>query len=335
MTDEEVIRRRLLIDGDGCGDDRRLNVLLKTFIKWCNTTEIPSESQVTLDRMLAQLCQFECALARSRLVARAAQAEVNNYKLLSASVERGLSDAREGITATLEEFARAKVVRRQRVRYDALASVISAQPDRRETAKRLAGLKGELRALEETREMLDRKLDVRRKQFHVLVATIHQLQSMLDEGTSGGGSSQGNGRSSSATPKLGEGDGLDSLSDKRGTKRRSGRRGGSKKQRRDESGKRSHRSEGASGGGSTSSGRRGGGAGEEGTTPEEEEEEEEDEEEEEEPEDVSAMMDISLDAFEDEDDEASGALVDSTKGGSQGAPQMEVDGKKEEESVKA
>lgn len=33
---EEVIRRRLLIDGDGTGDDRRLNVLLKTLIKWCN-----------------------------------------------------------------------------------------------------------------------------------------------------------------------------------------------------------------------------------------------------------------------------------------------------------
>lgn len=34
---EDVIRRRLLIDGDGTGDDRRLNVLLKSFIKWCNT----------------------------------------------------------------------------------------------------------------------------------------------------------------------------------------------------------------------------------------------------------------------------------------------------------
>ncbi|XP_071455046.1 THO complex subunit 7 homolog [Hetaerina americana] len=275
MSDEEVIRRRLLIDGDGTGDDRRLNVLLKTFIKWCNTTEIPSESQVTLDRMLAQLCQFECALARSRLVARAAQAEVNNYKLLSASVERGLADAREGITATLDEFARAKVVRRQRVRYDALASVISAQPDRRETAKRLAGLKAELRALEETREMLDCKLDVRRKQFHVLVATIHQLQSMLDEGTSGSGPNQGNGRSSSATPKL-EGDALDSLSEKRGTKRRSGRRGGSKKQRRDESGKRSHRGEG------------------------------------------------------DEEDEASNAMTDTTKGITPGNSQVEVDIKKED-----
>lgn len=34
---EEVIWRKLLIDGDGIGDDRRLNVLLKSYLKWCNT----------------------------------------------------------------------------------------------------------------------------------------------------------------------------------------------------------------------------------------------------------------------------------------------------------
>lgn len=31
---EEIIKRRLLIDGDGTGDDRRLNMLLKQFLKW-------------------------------------------------------------------------------------------------------------------------------------------------------------------------------------------------------------------------------------------------------------------------------------------------------------
>lgn len=39
MSDEEVIRRRLLVDGDGTGDDRRLNILFKTMLKWCNSTE--------------------------------------------------------------------------------------------------------------------------------------------------------------------------------------------------------------------------------------------------------------------------------------------------------
>uniref|UniRef100_A0A8C2R4A4 Uncharacterized protein n=1 Tax=Capra hircus TaxID=9925 RepID=A0A8C2R4A4_CAPHI len=36
-TPNEVIRKRLLIDGDGAGDDRRINLLVKSFIKWCNS----------------------------------------------------------------------------------------------------------------------------------------------------------------------------------------------------------------------------------------------------------------------------------------------------------
>lgn len=43
---EDVIRRRLLIDGDGTGDDRRLNVLLKTFIKWCNSVDEKPEDRL-------------------------------------------------------------------------------------------------------------------------------------------------------------------------------------------------------------------------------------------------------------------------------------------------
>lgn len=40
---DEVIRKRLLIDGDGAGDDRRINVLLKSFIKWCHSNVAPEE----------------------------------------------------------------------------------------------------------------------------------------------------------------------------------------------------------------------------------------------------------------------------------------------------
>jgi hypothetical protein len=40
------IWKRLLIDGDGAGDDQSINVLLKNFTKWCNSTGFPEEGYV-------------------------------------------------------------------------------------------------------------------------------------------------------------------------------------------------------------------------------------------------------------------------------------------------
>ena len=40
---DEVIRKRLLIEGESGADDRRINTLLKNFMKWCNTTASDEE----------------------------------------------------------------------------------------------------------------------------------------------------------------------------------------------------------------------------------------------------------------------------------------------------
>ena len=40
---DDIIKRRLLLEGDGGVDDRRINNTLKMFIKWCNANESPEE----------------------------------------------------------------------------------------------------------------------------------------------------------------------------------------------------------------------------------------------------------------------------------------------------
>lgn len=56
---DEVIRKRLLIDGDGAGDDRRINVLLKSVTKWCNSTGTPEEGYVSPTDPSLGLCHQE------------------------------------------------------------------------------------------------------------------------------------------------------------------------------------------------------------------------------------------------------------------------------------
>ena len=43
LDSDKIIKRKLLIDGDGLGDDRRINIMLKTFLKWCSSNESDEE----------------------------------------------------------------------------------------------------------------------------------------------------------------------------------------------------------------------------------------------------------------------------------------------------
>ncbi|XP_058793840.1 THO complex subunit 7 homolog [Phymastichus coffea] len=178
MSDEEVIRRRLLIDGDGMGDDRRLNIMLKSFIKWANLSEA---DPVLQEKLLSQLAVCEFTQKKSGLVSKMSEEELKNYEEMSKQIEVEIEEAKKNIETTKVELQEAKQVRKNRIEYDVLAKVINEQPDRQQTNIKLASLQKELETLKEKSQHLEQKLEMRRKQFHVLISSIHSLQAMLDE----------------------------------------------------------------------------------------------------------------------------------------------------------
>ena len=179
-TEEDVMKMRLLIDGDGTGDDRRLNMLLKALIKWCSAEDDQHTCELQYQRMVTQLAGIEWNMTKSRMAAAMNQAELENYAVLHQKVEAGITGAREEIEGTKADLAEAKRVRKNRMEYDALAKVITTHPDRETSEARIEALRQEQRQLEEREVKLDQKLDIRKKQFHVLVSAIHQMQDLLD-----------------------------------------------------------------------------------------------------------------------------------------------------------
>jgi THO complex subunit 7 len=99
---------------------------------------------------------------------------------LSIYSETSIREAQAKIRKCQQELREAKTVRKHRQNYDLLAGVIQQHPDRQESMKQMAELKTELTHLKDKREMLHRKLDSRRKQFHVLVHSIQGLQKLLE-----------------------------------------------------------------------------------------------------------------------------------------------------------
>jgi len=170
---------RLLVDGDGTGDDRWLNMLLKALIKWCNSEEDQQACELTYQRMLTQIANIEWNMTKSRMAASMNKAELDNYGMLHQKVEAGISSAKEEIEETKAELLEAKRIRKNRMEYDALAKVIMTHPDRGTSEVKIEALKQEQSTLEEKERKLEEKLDIRKKQFHVLISSIHQLQEML------------------------------------------------------------------------------------------------------------------------------------------------------------
>jgi len=124
VSEEEVMRMRLLVDGDGLGDDRRLNMLLKALVKWCNSEgEDAAACEQSYQRMLTQLACIEWSMAKSRQAERMNLAEQEHYKGVHSSVEEGIVKARQEIEETKVELQQAKLVRKNRMEYDALAKV--------------------------------------------------------------------------------------------------------------------------------------------------------------------------------------------------------------------
>uniref|UniRef100_H2ZKM3 Uncharacterized protein n=1 Tax=Ciona savignyi TaxID=51511 RepID=H2ZKM3_CIOSA len=176
-SDDDVIRKRLLIDGDGGGDERRLNALMKLFIKWCNSNDTDVS---THQRMLSFLAVGEFAMAKSSFVYEMNMKQMEKYQQLQEQIDENVSFAKEEIEKCKLELSEARLVRKNRKEYDALAVVLK-QPDRKQTEQQIGALKIDLQELEATELKLLEKLDLRKKQFHALLTSINQLQTMLNE----------------------------------------------------------------------------------------------------------------------------------------------------------
>ena len=130
-----------------------------------------TKSRLAADMNTAELENYSTVHKKVRVVLC-----MNSSTTIDSKVEAGIVSAREEIEETKAELVEAKRIRKNRMEYDALAKVIMNHSDRETSEARLEQVKAEQKQLEEKQVKLEDKLDIRKKQFHVLVSTIHQLQ---------------------------------------------------------------------------------------------------------------------------------------------------------------
>ena len=161
--------------------------LSQQFIKWVVTKDDEDPERAKEDnkkqysRLMASLAQCEWTENKSKLVQEMNRTEAKNYAKLYERIKLEISQAEEEIRQTKLDLVEARKVRRNRMEYDALAKVINKNPDRATQGRKIEDVKAELDNLKATEEALETKLESRKKQFNVLVQSIHNLQALLDE----------------------------------------------------------------------------------------------------------------------------------------------------------
>merc|ERR1711997_645941 len=173
-----------MFDGDGNGDERRLNGLMKLTMKWCHATPIDGDPEDDIKihaKLQGQMQILEAINKKAKIVQKVTSEEAVNYENLVSIIEDKIEIAKKEIQEIKEKLEKAKKIRRNRLEYDAVAVEVSKLPNKEVTAAKLEGIRLDLVKLREIEETVEDTFQQRQKQFLVLVQSANRLKELLDQ----------------------------------------------------------------------------------------------------------------------------------------------------------
>ncbi|KAI1711218.1 tho complex subunit 7 domain-containing protein [Ditylenchus destructor] len=168
---EEAILRKLVADGDGTSEDRRIVQLFSLIGSLSSATDTNAVST----KILNALDQIELSITKQCMVAAVHEEETKNNEELFVEIDGLLLKNTERMEKVKEELSEAKLVRKNRQEYDILAKLIKDKPSRQETLETLRRLQAELDQDQERQKFLEQKLVDRRKNMYSLAILLNSL----------------------------------------------------------------------------------------------------------------------------------------------------------------
>ncbi|KAF8569976.1 hypothetical protein P879_08161 [Paragonimus westermani] len=193
VSDDEIIKRKLLVEGESGNDDRRLTLLLKNYLRWVASDDVGDVGFETFQALIGSVNQCENAMEQSALVLSMNQEQLNQYSELFKKIsqfvfiinlfalETDMENAKVRMDECKEELRTAKIIRKNRREYDSLAKIIAEHPERDVTLEKCQKLKSQLQRLQELDKEYDRKIALRKKQFHLFLFALNSLQKVIEE----------------------------------------------------------------------------------------------------------------------------------------------------------
>ncbi|KAH7352442.1 hypothetical protein KP509_19G045300 [Ceratopteris richardii] len=184
--DDAVIRQRLLTRTTTTRGEPPLKKLLKKFFAFASEVDKETSSNIQeceklYRTFLQELSSFELPLLKTKVVIAANRREQENFKELQAELSQKILETQADIENLKVQLEESKIERQHKEECEAIRRLIGAQPARSETQKVLDELTRELSALEAENLAASRTLDLRKKQFSLLLHVVDDLQSTIEE----------------------------------------------------------------------------------------------------------------------------------------------------------
>ncbi|KAJ8911073.1 hypothetical protein NQ315_015244 [Exocentrus adspersus] len=181
MTDEYIIKRKLLFDGEGIGDDRRINYLQKLLVKWILTDVSQDENKRVYNKILLQLHLIEYSRKKSELVKLNNEKQLRQYKDYQTEIENNIASILDAINISKILLAKVKYDKHRKLHYDMIVKDIVEQPSRIETTKTVEQLQLDLNNMRASQQILKNEFIMWRKHFTVLLSSANQMCTQLNK----------------------------------------------------------------------------------------------------------------------------------------------------------
>ena len=145
------------------------------------TEEQKTEIRIAKESLQRELRLHALEMRKITLVADAAENELAQYEQATKQIDEDAAATRAEIDRLQTELTYEKKVRQNREEYESLAKMANVRPARRETEAKLQQIQEEMGRIAEEEAANVAELEVRAKQFHLLMQAVNDLKSTIAE----------------------------------------------------------------------------------------------------------------------------------------------------------
>ncbi|WOK94012.1 THO complex subunit 7A [Canna indica] len=185
VDDDVIIKHRLLTRTTTTRGEPPLKKLQKKFISFALEIEKDADNLNDCERLykalLQEMATFEVPLLKSKAVVDQNLREKVGFNELQTEIQRQIVQAQADIEDLKKQLEQSKIERQHKEECEAIRKLIASQPPRSETQKIISDLEKEIASLEAENATCVRTLDLRKKQFSLLLHVVDELQNTIED----------------------------------------------------------------------------------------------------------------------------------------------------------